>query len=120
MIGALCQEAFVSFRPEAAVVIPLVSDNRAEIAALCERYGVRRLELFGSAVKGTFDPVTSDLDFIVDLGPYEPNLATRSIHLANDLEALFGRSVDLVTASSIRHQYFIDELEATGQVMYAP
>ena len=102
------------------MVIQLVSDNRAEIAALCERYGVRRLELFGSAVKRTFDPVTSDLDFIVDLRPYEPSLATRSIHLANDREALFGRSVDLVTAPSIRHQYVIDELGATGQVMYAP
>lgn len=42
-------------------MIALVEDNRDAIVALCERFGVRRLALFGSAAKGTFDPATSDL-----------------------------------------------------------
>ncbi len=101
-------------------MLALISDKRAEIVALCERYGVRRLEVFGSAATGRFDPATSDLDFVVDLGEYEPNLATRYIRLANDLEALFGRSVDLVTIPSIRNAYFIDTLNASRQVIYEP
>lgn len=102
------------------MVIPLIADNQAAIAALCQRYGVVRLELFGSAAKGTFDDATSDLDFVVDLGPYEPNLATRYIQFADDLEALFGRPVDLLTVASISSQYFKRELEASRQVLYAP
>ena len=53
------------------VMIALVHDNRERIAELCEACGVRKLELFGSAATGAFDPGASDLDFIVDLGKYE-------------------------------------------------
>ncbi|MEJ7763543.1 MAG: nucleotidyltransferase domain-containing protein [Thermomicrobiales bacterium] len=101
-------------------MLALVSDKRAEVVALCERYGVRRLELFGSAATGTFDPATSDLDFVVDLGEYGPDVAKRYLRFAEALEALFERPVDLLTVPSIRNQYFIDELEATRQVIYAP
>lgn len=100
------------------MVIPLVNDKQAEIAVLCRRYGVVRLELFGSAAKGSFDAENSDLDFVVDLGPYDPNIATRYIRLADDLEALFGRPVDLLTVRSIRSPYFMDELNETRQVIY--
>lgn len=37
----------------------MLEDNREAIAALCERFGVRRLSVFGSAAKGTFDPATA-------------------------------------------------------------
>jgi len=46
-------------------VIALVEDNREAIFALCERFGVRRLALFGSAATRTFDPETSARDFLV-------------------------------------------------------
>ena len=42
--------------------------HRQEIAALCRRFGVRRLELFGSGTSRDFDPQSSDLDFLVDFG----------------------------------------------------
>lgn len=102
------------------MVIPLVANKQAEIAAICQRYGVVRLELFGSAAQGTFDAAASDLDFVVDLGPYEREIATRYIQLADDLEALFGRPVDLLTVPSIRNEYFIQELNASRQVLYEP
>jgi predicted nucleotidyltransferase len=44
----------------------IVDEKEEAVAVLCRRFGVRRLELFGSAVKGTFDPGTSDLDFLVE------------------------------------------------------
>jgi predicted nucleotidyltransferase len=37
-----------------------------EVRALCRRYGVRRLELFGSATTGAFDPQRSDVDAAED------------------------------------------------------
>ncbi|MGN6033725.1 MAG: nucleotidyltransferase family protein, partial [Thermomicrobiales bacterium] len=47
-------------------MIALIQDNVQEIRALCERFDVRRLELFGSAATGRFDPAHSDIDFLVD------------------------------------------------------
>ena len=43
-----------------------ISDKKDELAELCRRYGVARLEVFGSAARGTdFDPQSSDADFLV-------------------------------------------------------
>ncbi len=48
----------------------LIDRRRAEIAMLCRRYGVRQLEVFGSAARGIdFDPDTSDADFLVEFEP---------------------------------------------------
>ena len=47
-------------------MIAAVDQHREEISALCRRYGVRRLELFGSAATEVFDPPRSDLDFLVE------------------------------------------------------
>jgi predicted nucleotidyltransferase len=48
----------------------LIDQRRPEIAALCRRYAVRRLEVFGSAALGTdFDLAASDADFLVDFDP---------------------------------------------------
>jgi predicted nucleotidyltransferase len=53
-------------------MISLITDNLDAIRALCRQYGIRRLDLFGSAATGAFDPDTSDLDFVVDLGNILP------------------------------------------------
>ncbi len=48
----------------------LIDQRRAEIAATCRRYDVRRLEVFGSAARGAdFDPTASDADFLVAFEP---------------------------------------------------
>ena len=56
-----------------AMQVPmLVFEKQADIAELCRRTGARQLDLFGSAVREDFDPVYSDLDFVVvfkDLAP---------------------------------------------------
>lgn len=58
-------------------MIALIEDNREAIGELCERYGVRRLTLFGSTAKGTFNPATSDLDFVVSFLDYGPGIFRR-------------------------------------------
>jgi len=50
-----------------------ISLHREELRALCRRFHVRRLDVFGSAARGDFDPVRSDLDFLVEFDPSEPD-----------------------------------------------
>lgn len=49
-------------------MIPLVEQHQNVIVSLCERYGGSKLDVFGSAAKGTFGAETSDLDCVVDMG----------------------------------------------------
>jgi hypothetical protein len=48
----------------AAPLPPLLQAKLEPLRELCERYGVERLELFGSAARGEYDPAHSDLDQI--------------------------------------------------------
>ncbi len=100
------------------MVIPLVTDNQAEIAALCERYGVSKLDLFGSAATGAFDPATSDLDFVVAFAGYGPGVSSRFIDFADALEALFGRSVDLVFDTKMKNPYFRASVNESRQAVF--
>jgi predicted nucleotidyltransferase len=46
-------------------MIGLIEQNRLALQRLCAEYRVARLEVFGSAVTGEFDPARSDLDLLV-------------------------------------------------------
>ncbi len=47
-----------------------IAEKRQDLIALCRRYGVKRLEVFGSAARGAdFDPTRSDADFLVTFSP---------------------------------------------------
>jgi len=54
---------------EPSALPPLILRRQREIAALCRRYGVHRLALFGSIVGGDFDSASSDVDVVVEFGP---------------------------------------------------
>ena len=43
----------------------VIEARRTDLEDLCQRHGVARLALFGSALRDDFDPDTSDLDFAV-------------------------------------------------------
>lgn len=89
------------------------------IAALCREYGVLRLDVFGSAAKGTFDPETSDLDFVASFADRDiPGYATRYLRFAEALEALFERPVDLITEQGIKNPYFREEVDETRRSVY--
>jgi predicted nucleotidyltransferase len=51
---------------------PFVAARKAEIEAICRRFHVRRLDLFGSAARDDFDPARSDIDFLVEYEPDNP------------------------------------------------
>ena len=100
-------------------MIDLIEAHRAEVDALCRQYGVLRLDLFGSAATGNFDPSTSDLDFVATFADTrKPGYADRYLSFAEALEALFERPVDVVTERSIRNPYFRQSVEASRQLVY--
>ena len=76
----------------------ILDSHLADIPVLCRRYGVTRLELFGSAATEAFDPERSDLDFLVEFDDDSYGLFDRYFGLKEALEALYGRPVDLVSA----------------------
>jgi len=91
-----------------------LEDKLEPLRLLCLRHGVLRLDVFGSAAAGGFDPVNSDLDFIVQMqGEWEPGYSQRFFHLAQDLESLYQRPVDLLTERMIRNPYFKAEVART-------
>ena len=99
---------------------PIVANRKAELAALCRRFHVRRLDVFGSAVTETFDPARSDVDFLVEFereGPISPFEAYFGLKEA--LEALFARPVDLVVASAVRNPYLRKSIEQSREPVYA-
>ena len=100
-------------------MLDLVNARKAEIAALCRRFHVRRLELFGSAASGDFDPTRSDIDFLVefDSDPSALSLATY-IGFKEALEALLGRPVDLLEANAVRNPYLLASIVRTRERLY--
>ncbi len=77
----------------------VVGGDRLE--ELCLRYHVKELSLFGSAARGEMGP-ESDIDVMVE---FEPGVRIGLIKfesLAEELEALTGRKVDLVTKGGLK------------------
>jgi len=101
-------------------MIPHIEEHRAELEALCRRFQVCRLEVFGSGATGEAASEGSDLDFLVEFDPQAgPGYADRYFGLLEGLEALFGQPVDLVVASAIQNPYFRESVERTKAMVYA-
>ncbi len=95
-----------------------IGEHLPGLAALCRRFRVKRLYVFGSATGDRFRPEASDLDFLVALDESSPAEYTENYFgLAHELEALFGRGVDLLTERSVRNPFFRQVIEATRQLV---
>lgn len=104
------------------VMIELLEQHRQEIATLCRKYGVRRLELFGSAAgggRGDFDPAQSDVDFFFEFDADPLRLADRFFGLMEDLEHLLGRKVDLVSSQDAKNPFFLQVANQHRVTLYA-
>jgi len=97
-----------------------IASHQEELRDLCRRFQVRRLDVFGSAARGDFDPARSDLDFLVEFEPLQPGAYVDAFFgFKEALEQLFAKQVDLVTAASIRNPYFRQNVERTRALLYA-
>ena len=98
----------------------MTDDQRARIAELCQRFGVRRLDLFGSAARGDFEERRSDVDFLVEFvaDGERPGLHAY-FGLKGELEALLGRPVDLVMPDAVRNPYVRADIARHRTPVYA-
>lgn len=97
-----------------------MQENIDRIRELCERHGVRRLFLVGSAVGLEFDPASSDVDFLVVFKDFErKGWDDPYFQLLAALESTLGRPVDLIEAHTVRNPYLIASLNRSKQVLYA-
>lgn len=87
------------------------------VADFCRRNGIRRLALFGSALRDDLKP-DSDLDLLVEFEPRARVGLFSVIRMEQELTALLGRKADLRTSAELS-RYFRDEVRATAEVLYA-
>jgi hypothetical protein len=101
-------------------MIQEVKQQAGAIADLCRRYHVRRLELFGSAATGAFNPTASDLDFLVEFEDLAPGAyADAYFGLLEELQGIFRRKVDLVVARSVKNPYLLETIRQSKALLYA-
>lgn len=91
------------------------------LSALCRRFRVRQLDLFGSAADGHFDPACSDLDFLVAFEELPGRThADAYFGLREGLAGLFGREVDLLTEPALENPYLRRRIEAQRRRLFPP
>jgi len=113
-------------------VLPRLSDNEegttmvvapglelpiAAIADICRRRQVRELAVFGSAARGDARP-DSDIDLLVEFQPQARVGLLGYARLMNELSALLGRKVDLVSKPGLK-PLIRESVLAEARVIYA-
>lgn len=106
---------------------PFIQEQLPRVLALCERFGVARLWVFGSVVATSvserpFRPAESDVDFLVEFRQVPDGVGVLSnayFGMREGLAAIFGRPVDLVTVDSLVNPYFRASVERTRVPLYA-
>ena len=103
---------------DATAIAPggIITERADELKSLCVRYGVERLDIFGSAAMDNFGQERSDLDF--RLAPAIDSYADSYFGLLEALKDLFGRPVDPVVKSSISNPYFLESVKRTRTPVY--
>jgi uncharacterized protein len=101
-------------------MIALIAQKRSIIMELCERFHVSRLSIFGSAARDDFDPVSSDIDLLVEFdSSADPDYARNYREFRRELEQALGKRVDLLSDQAIRNPYLRRSIEANRVQLYA-
>ena len=95
--------------------IDLQFDER-RLAAVCRRYGIARLDVFGSVGRGVADEA-SDVDLLYELVPGS-RLGWDIETLADELAQILGREVDLVSRRAL-HARLRERVLSEARPLYA-
>lgn len=99
---------------------PLIAQHSQAIAAICRRYGIARLDVFGSAARGDdFSPSSSDADFLVEFSADARIGLDEYFGAKAALEHLLGRGVDLVELAALRNPFVLDSINQHRELVYA-
>jgi len=98
------------------VALPELTVDEDRLRDVCNRYGVARLDVFGSIGREEAHP-DSDVDILYELQP-GARLGWRIEDLADELSAIFGRRVDLVSRNAL-HERLRDSVLSEARPLYA-
>jgi predicted nucleotidyltransferase len=99
---------------------PAIAQHRSGISAICQRYRISRLEVFGSAARSVdFNPASSDADFLVEFAPDAQPGLDALFGAKSELEQLLGRGVDLVEPGAVRNPYVLASINRNREAVYA-
>ena len=98
-------------------IAPGITVDDAEIPAICKRYQVRELALFGSAARGEMT-ADSDIDFLVDFEPEARPTLIEVSAIAEELADVLGRRVDIAIKAALKPRIRTGVL-ADARVVYA-
>lgn len=102
------------------VMPPSMAQHQSEIAALCRRYGVRRLAAFGSALREDFNAQSSDIDLVVEFrNDVDSSAAHQYFDFKAALEQLLGCPVDLVELDAMPDSRLKRIIKRTQVPVYA-
>ena len=99
----------------------LEEPTRTSLEAICRKYAVRRIKVFGSALSDDFDEESSDLDLLVEFDdpPSGMRPAAQFFGLHEELQELFMRRVDLLEESAIENARLKQNALAGAVTLYA-
>ncbi|MCL2098516.1 MAG: nucleotidyltransferase domain-containing protein [Bacteroidales bacterium] len=90
------------------------------IISLFEKHKIKDAYLFGSAITDKFDEKESDVDFLVNfvdgIDPLEKGELLWNLRFS--LEDSLNRPIDLLTETSLKNPYFIEEVNETKLKIY--
>ncbi|TVQ52493.1 MAG: DNA polymerase subunit beta [Spirulina sp. DLM2.Bin59] len=92
------------------------------IIAACERWKIIEFALFGSILRGDFQPESSDVDVLVVFDPKARWTLFDLVSIEDEFKQIFGRKVDLVERASIEqspNHLRKQEILSSLQVIYA-
>lgn len=100
-------------------MISLLKDNLSQLNLIFQSHKVEKAYVFGSAVSGRFSK-DSDIDFLIsfqsEIEPLERGELWWSLY--DTLRALFKKEIDIMTESSLKNPYFIQEIDRTKELIY--
>ena len=99
------------------LIAPGINADEQALADFCQRNGIRRLAVFGSALRDDFGP-DSDVDFLVEFEPDRAPGMMAIVRMQGELEVLLGgRPIDLRTYGDLS-RYFRDDVRATARPVF--
>lgn len=100
-------------------MIPILETRSAEIAEICRRFHVKRLDVFGSAARESDFTDQSDIDLLVEYeDSHEGPRFADYLDLRGALTDVLGRKVDLVMAGAVQNPYILAGIERSRQPVH--
>lgn len=101
-----------------SLVTDRIKASPVQIAEFCQRWHITEFALFGSVLRDDFRP-DSDIDVLVMFSSAAQWSLFDWVDMKEELEALFGRKVDIADKEGLKNPYRRHEILRTHQVIYA-